>query len=106
MKFIVPLADAKTQLSKAPTEFVELFKHGSLSVELYQPKEKDKQQPHTRDEVYVVVAGEGIFFFDGEKKSYKTGDVIFVPAGVEHRFETFSDDFMTWVFFYGPEGGE
>jgi mannose-6-phosphate isomerase-like protein (cupin superfamily) len=34
------------------------------------------------------------------------GDVLFVPAGVEHRFEDFSDDFVTWVVFYGPEGGE
>ncbi|MGB0861548.1 MAG: cupin domain-containing protein [Saprospiraceae bacterium] len=106
MKFIVPLVEAKAQLSKAPTEFVELFKHGSLSVELYQPQGKDKQQPHTRDEVYVVVAGEGTFFFDGERKTYQAGDVIFVPAGIEHRFETFSEGFITWVFFYGPEGGE
>ena len=28
------------------------------------------------------------------------------PAGVEHRFEEFSDDLAVWVFFYGPEGGE
>jgi uncharacterized protein YjlB len=33
-------------------------------------------------------------------------DVLFVPAGVEHRFEGFSDDFAVWVFFFGPEGGE
>ena len=29
-----------------------------------------------------------------------------LAAGVEHRFEDFSADFATWVFFYGPEGGE
>jgi hypothetical protein len=23
-----------------------------------------------------------------------------------HRFEDFTDDFATWVIFYGPEGGE
>ena len=34
------------------------------------------------------------------------GDLIFVPAGAEHRFEDFSDDLETWVAFYGPEGGE
>ena len=27
-------------------------------------------------------------------------------AGVVHRFEGFSEDFLVWVFFYGPEGGE
>jgi hypothetical protein len=29
-----------------------------------------------------------------------------VPAGVPHRFVDFSDDFETWVVFYGPKGGE
>ena len=32
--------------------------------------------------------------------------LIFVPAGIEHRFENFTDDFSTWVIFYGPAGGE
>ncbi len=34
------------------------------------------------------------------------GELPFVPAGIEHRFLDFSDDFITWVLFYGPEGGE
>jgi len=32
--------------------------------------------------------------------------MLFVAAGEEHRFTEFTDDFATWVFFYGPEGGE
>jgi len=32
--------------------------------------------------------------------------VLFVPAGVEHRFTRFTPDFVTWVIFYGPKGGE
>ena len=31
---------------------------------------------------------------------------VFVPAGQIHRFEDFSSDFVVWVVFYGPEGGE
>ena len=31
---------------------------------------------------------------------------LFVPAGVEHRFEKFTEDFKTWVIFYGAIGGE
>jgi hypothetical protein len=34
------------------------------------------------------------------------GDVLLVPAGQEHRFVDFGDDFATWVFVYGPDGGE
>ena len=44
---------------------------------------------------------------DGEERHpFNAGDLLFVPAGVVHRFEDFSDDFSTWVIFYGPEGGE
>ena len=86
--------------------FLELFAHGSLSVEMYRPLGQDLQTPHTRDEVYVVVSGVGEFVNGGQRKPFEAGELLFVPAGVEHRFENFSDDFATWVIFYGPEGGE
>lgn len=86
--------------------FVEFFKHGSLVVELYKPDKVDKQTPHTRDEVYVITSGTGRFHVNGEYISFKPGDFLFVPAGDDHRFEDFTDDFQTWVIFYGPEGGE
>ncbi len=86
--------------------FVELFGHGTLSVELYAPRGHDPQSPHTRDEVYVVLAGRGQFRNAAERHSFEPGDVLFVPASVVHRFEEFSDDLAVWVFFYGPEGGE
>jgi mannose-6-phosphate isomerase-like protein (cupin superfamily) len=37
---------------------------------------------------------------------FTAGDVLFVPAGEEHRFERFSDDLILWAVFWGPEGGE
>ena len=86
--------------------FVELFRHGTLSVELYAPRGSDPQSPHTRDEVYVVVSGKGQFLNGADRHPYGPGDVLFVPAGVTHRFEEFTDDLAAWVFFYGPEGGE
>ena len=48
----------------------------------------------------------GTFFGDGERVKFNTGDVLFVPAGIEHPFENFTSDFATWVIFYGKEGGE
>jgi mannose-6-phosphate isomerase-like protein (cupin superfamily) len=86
--------------------FVELFKHGTLSVELYAPRGNDPQTPHTRDEVYVVAAGSGHFRNGKARHPFGPGDVLFVPAGVVHRFEEFSPDLVVWVLFYGPEGGE
>ena len=86
--------------------FVELFTHGTLAVELYAPRDTDPQKPHTRDEVYVVATGTGQFRNGDTRHPFGPGDVLFVPAGVEHRFEDFSSDLAVWVFFYGPEGGE
>ena len=103
----VGLADA---LSKGPPPpgnlAVPIFSHGSLVVELYTPVGHDPQKPHTRDEVYFVARGRGLFF-DGEKRiAVESCSFLFVPAGQVHRFEDFSTDFVVWVVFYGPEGGE
>ena len=82
------------------------LEHGTLEVEIYAPRGRDPQQPHTRDELYVVVSGSGEFANGGRRERFRPGDVLFVPARVAHRFENFTDDLVVWVIFYGPEGGE
>jgi len=73
---------------------------------LYAPVGYDPQKPHTRDEAYFVMRGHG-WFYDGERRFVvEAGSFVFVPAGQVHRFEDFSSDFLVWVVFYGPEGGE
>jgi mannose-6-phosphate isomerase-like protein (cupin superfamily) len=99
-------AEGLEQLANSGKIFLELFTHGTLSVEIYKPDGIDLQKPHERDEVYFVISGHGTFFSDGKRDSFQVGDFLFVPAGIEHRFENFTDDFATWVIFYGPEGGE
>jgi mannose-6-phosphate isomerase-like protein (cupin superfamily) len=97
---------ALNKLNKSVLPFIELFKHGSLSVEVYKPIKIDHQKPHTKDEVYVIIDGQGDFFCGGDTTPFTKGDFLFVPAGVEHRFINFNEDFSTWVIFYGPQGGE
>jgi mannose-6-phosphate isomerase-like protein (cupin superfamily) len=86
--------------------FANLFRHGSVQVEIYAPRGVDLQEPHTRDEIYVVASGSGLFINGGQRTPFSTGDVLFAAAGEEHRFADFSTDFVVWVIFYGPEGGE
>jgi mannose-6-phosphate isomerase-like protein (cupin superfamily) len=86
--------------------YADQFHHGSLTVEIYAPKGTDLQQPHTRDELYIVVAGSGWFFCEGQRVQFSPGDALFAAAGEVHRFEDFNDDLLVWVVFYGPEGGE
>ena len=103
-------ATAADALAKIPTpdgkRFAHIFAHGTLEVEFYAPRGSDPQKPHTRDEVYVVFAGRGTFVNGDVRHPFAPGDFLFVPAGVVHRFEEFTEDLAVWVLFYGPEGGE
>lgn len=83
-----------------------LLEHGTLELGYYKPDRVDPQDPHDRDEIYIVSSGSGYFVVEGVRQPFKTGDALFVPAYVVHRFEDFSDDFAAWVIFYGPIGGE
>jgi len=99
-------AEAAAVLATAGGEFVTLFRQGTLEVEIYRPAGVDRQKPHAKDELYVVIAGTGTFVHGDARTPFAPGDALFVRAGIAHRFEGFSDDLATWVFFYGPAGGE
>ena len=87
-------------------EFITVLKHGTLKIEIYKPDKIDNQMPHSKDEIYVIASGSGFFVKGEERKPFEPGEILFAPAFMEHHFENFSEDFATWVFFYGPEGGE
>lgn len=98
----VTLPQAAALLS-AESPFKILFDRGDdISVELYAPVGIDRQTPHGRDELYIVASGHGTFSRGKELVAFEAGDLLYVPAYVPHRFETFSEDFKTWVIFYGP----
>ena len=105
MKVTVEEAIDRLQAHEGKT-FLQLFRHGTMSVEIYQPKSQDLQQPHLQDEIYVVISGYGIFQNGSEQCAFQPGDLLFVPAGIEHCFLKFTDDFKVWVIFYGAAGGE
>ena len=99
-------AELRTALAASDVPFVHALVHGSMRVELFAPRGVDTQQPHAQDELYVVSRGTSRFVKAGVEVDCQAGDVLFVEAGVDHRFVDFSDDFETWVIFWGPDGGE
>jgi mannose-6-phosphate isomerase-like protein (cupin superfamily) len=111
MDWLVSLADAgKAQIPEGKRSAL-LMEHGTMTLRYYAPRGRDEQTPHDQDEIYVIVSGRGTFALgrdEGalERRPFGPGDAIFAPAGFLHRFEDFSDDFATWVIFWGPEGGE
>lgn len=72
-----------------------------LEVRWYRPPSPDPQAPHDRDEVYVVVSGQGEFVRGASRVSFTPGDLLFAARGEVHRFENHSPDTAVWVVF-GP----
>jgi mannose-6-phosphate isomerase-like protein (cupin superfamily) len=78
-----------------------VLQEGKMKVEYYAPSKEDLQTPHVQDELYIILTGEAGFVRNGETTHCKQGDVLFVPHGMDHRFINFTEDFATWVIFYG-----
>src|SRR5690606_14054893 len=101
-KWAPTLGQAIDAAEASGRQFGAVLRHGTLLLGLYAPQGRDPQGPHTQDEVYIVAEGESDFVRDGERVHVGPGDALFVPAGMEHRFENFGDDLKVWVVFYGP----
>lgn len=98
-------AEAKGAIAKAAEPYVTLFHRNDARVLLFAPRGTDTQKPHTQDELYIVAVGSGTFVRGDEKVQFVAGDTLFVAAETPHHFENFTDDFYTWVVFFGPWGG-
>jgi quercetin dioxygenase-like cupin family protein len=91
--------------SPAEEPYLEFLRVPSLSVGLYMlpAGAPDPQRPHTEDEVYHVVSGKGRIRVGAEDRAVEAGTVVFVEAGVDHRFHSIEDDLTVLVFFAPAE---
>ncbi|HWM39602.1 MAG TPA: cupin domain-containing protein [Streptomyces sp.] len=63
----------------------------------------DPQQPHKQDEVYFVVSGRGAITVGNETTAVARGSIVYVPAGMPHKFHHISEDLRMMVVFSPPE---
>ena len=61
----------------------------------------DPQSPHTEDELYVVMSGRARVTVGDDDRAIKTGSVVFVGAGVVHKFHDIEERLVLLVMF-GP----
>jgi mannose-6-phosphate isomerase-like protein (cupin superfamily) len=91
------------RLATAGHDFAEFFRapSGSLSLTIarWAADWIDDQTPHTEDEVYYVIAGRATLDVGGEPTAVVPGSVVFVAAGVEHRFRDIAEDLEVLVFW-------
>ncbi len=85
--------------------YLEFIRTESLSVGLYvlAVGAPDNQSPHTEDEVYHVVGGRACIRVGERERAVGAGTVVFVGAGVEHRFHSIEEDLTVLVFFAPAE---
>src|SRR5688572_731732 len=79
---------------------IEPFEKAGVKLVFFAPRGTDHQTSHDEDEFYFIARGMGEIVIAGERTAFVAGDVFFVEANVEHRFENFSDDFATWAIFF------
>ena len=102
---IFQIADLlKTQQSEGNL-YHEFLRIPALSAGLYvlPAGQPDPQQPHAEDEVYYVVSGQGMIMVDGQDQPVQAGSIVYVTAGVEHRFHSITEDLQILVFFAPAE---
>lgn len=61
----------------------------------------DPQSPHTEDELYVVMSGRGRVTVGEHVREVVAGSIVFVGAGVAHRFHDIEERLVLVVAF-GP----
>jgi mannose-6-phosphate isomerase-like protein (cupin superfamily) len=64
----------------------------------------DTQEPHTEDEIYVVLRGRGALATETSTVDVGPGSTIYVPAGEPHHFEHVVEDVVALVLFAPAEG--
>lgn len=85
--------------------YLEFLRVPALSVGVYVllAGEIDPQKPHTEDEVYYIASGQAQIKVGEEDRAVGPGSVVYVAAGVEHRFYDITDELIALVFFAPAE---
>lgn len=99
------LTDLQAQRRKASNLYLEFLRVPSMSMGLYElaAGSDDPQQPHTEDEVYYVVSGQGMIRVGDEDQPVSAGSIVYVAANVVHYFHTITEDLSILVFFAPAE---
>ncbi len=88
------------------SRYREFLRTIDLSAGLYSlpAGSRDEQQPHTEDEIYIVLSGVGQVHVAGEDAPVGSGAVIFVPAHAVHYFHDIAETLHLLVLFAPAEG--
>jgi mannose-6-phosphate isomerase-like protein (cupin superfamily) len=98
---VFEMQDLVKQLEKEGGYFLDFLKVRDLEagIIVLHPGEKDTQEPHSADELYYVIEGTGFIELGKTNKPVKKGSIIFVPAGLHHKFYGNKEDLVVLYMF-------
>ena len=99
------LSALERRQSEQAAPYLEFLHRPGMSLGLYRLPAggTDLQHPHNADEVYLVLRGEGTLRVEGEDHPVRTGSVVSVDRGREHRFVDIDDELEVLVMFAPAE---
>ncbi len=102
---LLTIADLEKRQSHAGNRYLEFLRVPAMSAGLYALPAggTDLQRPHRQDEIYYVISGRARFQADKEDQEIRAGSVLFVAAGVVHRFYDITEDLAVLVVFAPAE---
>lgn len=99
------LGELEAQRLASDGAYLQFLRERHMSAGLYalDAGQTDPQRPHRQDEIYFVVSGRGSLTVGQETTEVARGSVVYVPAGVPHKFHHISEDLRVLVVFSPPE---
>jgi mannose-6-phosphate isomerase-like protein (cupin superfamily) len=99
------LSELERERTESGKLYLEFLRVPRMSAGLYvlPAGGTDPQSPHKEDELYYVVSGRARMKVGFEDQAVTQGNVIFVAAGVEHRFYDIREELTVLVFFAPAE---
>ncbi len=99
------ISQLEQQRGQRGKPYLEFLRVAAMSAGLYvlPAGATDPQWPHNEDEMYYVVRGQARMLLGSEDQAVADGSVIFVRAGVEHRFHDITQELVVLVCFAPSE---
>jgi len=99
------LAQLEKQRTGVGKRYLEFLRIPAMSAGIYvlPAGGTDPQSPHKEDELYYVVRGQARMQAGSEDQAVREGSVIFVAAGVKHRFYDIREELLVLVLFAPAE---
>ena len=102
MENIVDINTALLELDQSvDSYFLDIMHTNSFEVGILRlnPGQKDTQGPHSANELYFVVEGEGLITIQGKDHDIRKGSCIFIPAETKHYFHGNKDRLIVIYIF-------